>query len=91
MSVAVFIPTPLRRYSGGATEISLPSEDIASLLNHLEREFPKLHRSICDDTGAVRRHINIFVNEDHIRDLNGTETSLDSGDVVTIMTAVSGG
>ena len=41
--------------------------------------------------GAVRRHINIFVNEDHVRDLNDIKTSLEPGDVVTIMTAVSGG
>ena len=61
------------------------------VLARLEQSFPKLHRSICDETGAVRRHINVFVNTHHMRDRQGLDTRLETGDVVTIMTAVSGG
>ena len=53
--------------------------------------YPKLHRSICDETGAVRRHINLFINTHHMRDRDGLDTQLVAGDIVTIMTAVSGG
>lgn len=67
------------------------TSSLHAVLKELERRYPKLHRSICDETGAVRRHINLFVNTQHMRDCNGLETSLESGDVVTIMTAVSGG
>ena len=61
------------------------------MLEELEQRHPKLHRSICDETGAVRRHINIFVNTQHMRERDGLETQLAAGDVITIMTAVSGG
>ncbi len=61
------------------------------MLAELERRYPKLHRSICDETGALRRHINLFVNIHHMRDRDGLATQLAAGDVVTIMTAVSGG
>jgi molybdopterin converting factor small subunit len=50
-----------------------------------------LHRNICDETGRVRRHINVFVNSSHMRDLEGLDTALAPGDVVTILPAVSGG
>jgi molybdopterin converting factor small subunit len=50
-----------------------------------------LYRNVCDETGAVRRHLNIFVNSDNVRDLDGVDTTLMPGDVVTILPAVSGG
>ena len=89
--VTVTVPTPLRRYSAGASEIAVSAASVRAVLAELEQEYPDLYRSTCDETGAVRRHINIFVNTDHMRDRNGIETSLEPGDVVTIMTAVSGG
>jgi molybdopterin converting factor small subunit len=50
-----------------------------------------LYRGICDDTGAVRRHVNLFVNRDHVRDRDGLETALAPGDEIIIIPAVSGG
>lgn len=64
---------------------------LRGVLEELERLHPALHRCICDETGAVRRHINLFVNTQHMRDLNGLETSVGSGDLVIILPAVSGG
>jgi len=61
------------------------------VLDELERSYPSLYRSICDETGAVRRHVNLFVNASHIRDREGLETALVPGDEVTILPAVSGG
>ena len=90
-SVTVSIPAPLRKYCGGPAEIDVAATTVRVLLDDIERRFPELHRSACDETGAVRRHINIFVNSDHMRDRNGLDTALEPGDVVTIMTAVSGG
>ena len=51
----------------------------------------RLYRNVCDETGAVRRHLNVFVNADHMRDRDGLDTTLAPGDVVTILPAVSGG
>ncbi len=91
-AITVHIPAPLRECCQGASEIALSSfPDVRALLRELESRYPSLYRSICDETGAVRRHINVFVNINNIRDRNGVETALGPGDVVTIMTAVSGG
>ena len=90
-SVTVSIPGPLRKYCRGAGEIEVTASSVRAVLDDLERQFPEIYRSTCDETGSVRRHMNLFVNSDHIRDRDGLETALDSGDVVTIMTAVSGG
>ena len=90
-TITVQVPGPLRRDCAGASELHLPAATVRAVLEELERRQPALHRSICDETGAVRRHINLFVNTDHIRDCHGLETSLEPGDALTIMTAVSGG
>jgi molybdopterin synthase sulfur carrier subunit len=90
-TITVSIPTPLRNCCAGASELAFPAKNVRAVLEELERRYPSLHRSICDETGTVRRHINLFVNTEHMRDCNGLDTSLEPGDVVTIMTAVSGG
>lgn len=60
-------------------------------LDDLERHQLALYRNVCDETGAVRRHLNVFVNADNVRDLSGVDTQLKPGDVLTILPAVSGG
>ena len=90
-TITVHVPAPLRDCCAGASEIALPATSLRAVLAELERRHPALHRSICDETGAVRRHINLFVNTDHMRDRDGLDTPLTPGDVVTIMPAVSGG
>lgn len=91
MSVTVHVPGPLRGDCGGAAELTLSAPNVRGVLEELERRYPALHRGVCDETGAVRRHINLFVNSSHVRDLAGLDTELASGDVVTILPAVSGG
>ena len=90
-TITVSVPTPLRDCCAGAAELAFPAANLRAVLAELERRYPKLHRSICDETGALRRHINLFVNIHHMRDRDGLATPLAAGDLVTIMTAVSGG
>jgi len=90
-TITVHIPGPLRDCCAGAAELALPATSLRAVLAELERRHPALHRSICDETGAVRRHINLFVNTHHMRDRNGLDTSLVPGDEVIILPAVSGG
>ena len=90
-SITVRVPTPLRSSCGGASELSLPAANVRAALEELAERHPALHKSICDETGAVRRHINLFVNSAHVRDRSGLDTPFESGDVLTIMPAVSGG
>jgi molybdopterin converting factor small subunit len=91
MVVTVRIPTPLRECCAGATELPIEASSVAEALSVLERDYPMLHVRVCDETGAIRRHVNVFVNRSHVRDLDGLSSELESGDVLTIMQAVSGG
>ena len=91
MSVTVRVPSMLRAYSEGAAELSLSATSVRAALEQLERSHPALHRSVCDETGAVRRHVNLFVNTSHLRDREGLDTMLKPGDVINILPAVSGG
>ena len=69
----------------------MAAADVRAALAELERRHPSLYRNLCDETGAVRRHLNVFVNATHVRDLRGVDTPLGPGDVMTILAAVSGG
>ena len=91
MTVRVLIPGPLREYCAGASELTLSAPNVRAALTELERRHPALYRNVCDETGAVRRHINLFVNTSHVRDREGLDTLLAPGDVLTILPAVSGG
>ena len=88
--VIVEVPGPLRAYVAGASQLSLSVASVRAALERLEREHPLLYRNICDETGKVRRHLNIFVNSDNVRDLEGLDTALAAGDTLIILPAVSG-
>jgi len=91
LMVTVFIPGLLRACCDGARELAISAATVRAALQEIERSHPPLYRSVCDETGAVRRHVNLFVNNDNIRDGAGLDTALASGDILTIMPAVSGG
>jgi molybdopterin converting factor small subunit len=90
-TVTIHVPGQLRAYCAGAAELSISAPTVRAALEDLERRQSALYRNVCDETGAVRRHLNIFVNADNVRDLNGVDTALAPGDVVTVLPAVSGG
>ena len=91
MSIAVRIPQALRPECHGASVLQLQVPTVRAALQQLASEHPSLYRSVCDETGAVRRHINLFVNETLVRDRERFDTALEPGDELFIMTAVSGG
>jgi molybdopterin converting factor small subunit len=91
MSITIHVPAVLRARCAGAAELALSADSVAGALAELERSQPDLYRSICDETGAVRRHVNLFVNQALWRDREGLATCLAPGDVLTILPAVSGG
>ena len=91
MAVKIRISSLLRDHCGGAPELSASATSVRAALAELEMRHPALHRSICNETGALRRHVNLFVNTKSFRDLQGLDTPLTAGDVVTILQAVSGG
>ena len=90
-TITLHVLGSLRRYCAGAAQLSISASTVRAALADLERSQSALYRNVCDETGTVRRHLNVFVNSDNVRDLNGIDTPLASGDVVTILPAVSGG
>ena len=90
-TVTIFVPGVLRHCCDGESELAMPAASVRAAFEQLERRYPSLYRSVCDETGAQRRHVNIFVNAFNTRDGNGLDTALLAGDVITILPAVSGG
>ena len=90
-TVTIFVPGLLRHCCDGESELTMPATSVRAAFDQLEQRYPSLYRSVCDETGAVRRHVNVFVNAFNTRDESGLDTALVAGDVVTILPAVSGG
>jgi molybdopterin converting factor small subunit len=91
MSITIHVPSVLRQYCDDALEFSLSAASLLDALGQIERRYPALYRCVCHETGAVRRHVNLFVNDSDMRTLDGLDTALKPGDVVMVLPAVSGG
>ena len=91
MSVRVRIPTPLRRFTGGAEEVGSGGGSVGAVVEDLERKHPGIRERLCDEQGRVRRFVNIYVNGDDIRFLSSLETPVKDGDEVSIVPAIAGG
>ncbi len=89
--VTIHLTGVLRPYCAGASRLEVQAGTVRAALEQLARNQAALYRNLCDETGAVRRHLNVFVNSDNVRDLEGVDTRLSAGDVVTFLPAVSGG
>jgi molybdopterin synthase sulfur carrier subunit len=90
-TITIHVTGQLRTYCAGAAQLTMSARTVRAALEELEQSQPALYRNLCDETGALRRHLNVFVNSDNMRDLNGVDTTLAPEDVVTILPAVSGG
>ena len=91
MAVPVRIPTPLRTVTKGAAEVQAAGDTVSDVIEDLERQFPGLRDRLMDEGGELRRFINIYVNEEDIRFLEGAKTALKVGDSVSIVPAIAGG
>lgn len=91
MAVKVRIPTPLMKLTNNKSEVSAEGATIADILNNLESQYEGIKERICDETGAPRRFINIYLNEEDIRFLDGEKTVVKEGDEISIIPAIAGG
>lgn len=91
MPVRVLIPTPLQRLTQNQGEVMAEGNDIRELIGQLENQFPGVKSRLCDENGALRRFVNIYLNGEDIRFLKGEVTPLKDGDEVSIVPAIAGG
>lgn len=91
MSVKVLIPTPLQKFTNDQPTLECNGATIAELIESLEQNCPGIKARLCDEQGQPRRFLNLYVNSEDIRFLEGTDTPLKAGDEVSIVPAVAGG
>ncbi len=91
MSVSVRIPTILRPYTGGASEVAAEGGSLTEVLDALEVAHPGLKARVLDDDGAIRRFVNVYVNDDDVRFAEGLATATPDGTSISIIPAVAGG
>lgn len=91
MPVTVRVPTPLQKFTKNQAEVKASGINIKELIEDLEKKFPGIKERICDESGKLRRFINIYVNEEDVRFLQQDETPLRDGDEVSIIPAIAGG
>lgn len=91
MGISVRIPTPLRKVTGGLSQVPVEAQTVAEMIENLEKNYQGIKDRLCDEDGKVRRFVNIYVNDEDIRFLQNLETKLNDGDEVSIVPAIAGG
>ena len=89
--IKVRIPTPLRTLTKNQGEVQIKGTSIGELIDNLEADHPGIKNRLCDEQGEIRRFVNVYVNEEDVRFLNGKATALKDGDEVSIVPAIAGG
>jgi molybdopterin synthase sulfur carrier subunit len=88
----VRIPAPLRKVTGEREVVTADGGgSLLETINRLDQEYPGLKERICDESGELRRFVNIYVNGEDVRFLSGLQTTIKAGDEVSIVPAVAGG
>jgi len=91
VSVSVRVPTILRPYTQGASEVSAEGATLIEVLESLDGSYPGIKGRVLDDSGELRRFVNVYVDDDDVRFAEGLQTSIKDGGQVSIIPAVAGG
>lgn len=93
MTIGVKLPTVLRPFAGGVERVEVAPDEatVGAVFAALEAEHPALRRRLTDEQGALRRHVNVFLGNDNIRDLNGLDTPLSDGAELLVLPSIAGG
>jgi sulfur-carrier protein len=91
MSVRVRVPTILRTYTKGESEVDADGATLADVIDALDHTYPGIRGRIVDDQGSLRRFVNVYVGNDDVRFLDGLDTSTPDGATVSVIPAVAGG
>jgi MoaD family protein len=85
------IPTPLRAYTDGQSEIAIQGNTVAAALEQLVSDYPEIRQHILNGNGELRPFVNLFLNGENVKDLAGVETSLEEGDRLIMIPSIAGG
>ncbi len=91
MTATIRIPTPLRNATGGASTVEVDASTVGEALASLEQAHPGVAERLLDDSGKLRRFVNVYVNDEDVRFAQGLDTPLQPGSTVSIIPAVAGG
>jgi molybdopterin synthase sulfur carrier subunit len=91
MAILVRIPTPLQKFTKNQSEVQAEGATVQEVLAHLDSSFPGIRERLCDEQGTVRRFINLYLNDEDIRFIEGEKTVLKDGDELAIIPAIAGG
>jgi molybdopterin synthase sulfur carrier subunit len=91
MAVTVRIPTPLQQFTRSQSAVQVDGTTIHAVLEALDQNFPGIRERLCDDRGAIRKFINLYINDEDIRFMDGEKTVVKDGDEVAIIPAIAGG
>ena len=91
MGVSVRVPTILRTYTGGASEVTADGATLGEVLDDLDRSYPGIKARVVDESGALRRFVNVYVGNDDVRFLDDLATATPDGTQVSVIPAVAGG
>jgi molybdopterin synthase sulfur carrier subunit len=91
MAIIVRIPTPLQKFTKNQSEVQAEGATVQEVLVHLDRSFPGIRERLCDEHGSVRKFINLYLNDEDIRFMEGEKTVLKDGDELAIIPAIAGG
>ncbi len=87
----VYLPTPLRRYANGQSKVQVDGSTVGQVLQNLDTSYPGLKERLYDENGEIKRFIQVFVNEEDVRGLEGDNTPVDARDEISIVPAMAGG
>ena len=85
------IPTPLRSYTAGQSEIPVQGDTVAEAMNDLMGQYPSLKPHLYNGTGTLRPFVNLFIGENNIKDLQGVDTPIKDGDKIMLIPSIAGG
>ncbi len=91
MPVTVRIPTPLRRMTNGQDKVEVPEATLSTMIADLEAAYPGIRERLLDENGELRYFVNIYLNGEDVRFLDGLATTTNAGDEISIVPAVAGG
>jgi len=91
MAIKVRIPTPLRKLTNNEELVEVDASSVGEAINELQSRYPGIQERLVDESGEIRRFVNVYVNEEDIRFLQNKETALEDNDEISIIPAIAGG